>query len=54
LAASNGAASIRADEAVVPANCEVPPGGKNVLKCISAVSAKFQHATVKAKVRVHA
>jgi hypothetical protein len=48
LATSNGAASIRADYAVVPANDEVSTGGKNVLKCISTVSAKLQHATVKA------
>jgi hypothetical protein len=53
LATSNGAASIRADYAVVAANNEVSTGGKNVLKCISAVSAKLQHATVKAEVRVH-
>jgi len=53
LATSNGAASIRADYAVVAANNEVPASGKNVLKCISAVSAKLQHATVKAEVRVH-
>jgi hypothetical protein len=54
LAASNGAASIRAYDAVVPANGEVSTGGKNVLKCISAVSTKLQYATVKAEVRVHA
>jgi hypothetical protein len=53
LATSNGAASIRADHAVVPANNEVSTGGKNVLKRISAVSAKLQHATVKAEVGVH-
>jgi len=53
LAANNRAASIRADYAVVPANNEVSTGGKNVLKCVSAVSAKLQHATIKAEVTVH-
>jgi hypothetical protein len=53
LATSNGTPSIRADYAVVPANNEVSTGGKNVLKCISAVSAKLQHAAVKPDVGIH-
>jgi hypothetical protein len=52
LATSNGAASISADHAVVSANNEVSTGRKNVLKCISAVSAQLEHATVKAEIRI--
>ena len=49
---SNRTASIGADRAVIAANNEASAGGKDVLKCIAAVNANLQHATVKAEVRV--
>jgi hypothetical protein len=54
LTASNRATAIGADCAVISAHREAPAGSKNVLECISAVSADLQHAAVKAEVGIFA
>lgn len=41
LTTRNGTASIRADGAVIAPYDEAPAGRKNVLECISAISADF-------------
>jgi hypothetical protein len=52
LTASNWTTPIRADCAVVTAHHEATASGKNVLECVSAVSAEFQHPAVETEVRI--
>ena len=50
LKACNWTAPIRTDRAVIAAHEET--FGRDVLKCISAVAAELQHATVEAEIRI--
>ena len=52
MTASDRTAAIGADRAVVAARDESAANGKDVLKCISAVGAKFKHAPVEADVGI--
>ena len=53
LTTSNRTASITADCAVITTHDEAAANGKNVLKCISTVSAHLQHASIESNIWVH-
>jgi hypothetical protein len=52
LTACNRTAPITADRAVITTHDEAAANGKNVLKCISTVSAHLQHASVEPNIWV--
>ena len=52
LTTGYGAATIGCNRAVVSAHREAATNGKDVLKCISTISAHLQHAAVEAEIRV--
>jgi hypothetical protein len=52
LTTSNRTAAIGANRAVVTAHEKSAARGKNILKCVSTVSAEFKHATVETEVRI--
>jgi hypothetical protein len=53
LTACNRTAPITADRAVITTHDEAAANGKNVLKCISTVSAHLQHASIEPNIWVH-
>jgi hypothetical protein len=49
---SNGATTIKADRAIVASHDEASTSVENILKGISTISGKLQHAAVVAEVRI--